>query len=39
MVGYIVAFLLGMLAMRYIENKEFKAKIHNSIKGWFKGLK
>lgn len=39
MIGYILGFISGLLVMKYMENQEFKAKVHQSVKDFFKGGK
>ena len=39
MVYLVIGFMLGFIVSKYMNNEEFKARIHQSIKDWFKGDK
>lgn len=35
-VWFAIGFILGLIVMKYLENKEFKDKVNESIKNLFK---
>jgi uncharacterized membrane-anchored protein YhcB (DUF1043 family) len=36
MIWFVVGFILGLLVMKYIENKTFKEKVNTALKNMFK---
>ena len=39
MIYLVIGFVLGLLVMKYLENQEFKDKVNQSVRGFFRGGK